>query len=1042
MSRRALLAGAVFGVGAGVGAGATAYYFRGDELFDQNDSVAAAEGEVPEDHVPFSVWEEIREALATSSDHLPGRASALVAEGDLESIFEFVRDEVVTVPTSANGTRDTETGTRWGVRGTLRCGMGTPRDKADLLADLYRRAGYNATVVSVEDDLSENDVRNHYTRTVERAFDPEIDEEMLSDWLERLGADGTEESEFTAIDDEGEESTAIAEAVRGALGDPTESRHGPDPFSWEWGMRNAGTPIVEVPVGGESRYANLFADVPFGEAGGEVSEIRDRDDPETVRVSLSAVTPRERDEPIELVSGEWPVTELLGRQLLVGTPSVVAPYEQPEATIGDVDTFTPALALQGLDLDSEAAAEASVFGDPFTLHGDRLSATEDGVISRNGEPFVYPEGNADPDQVASLSVVADPVDYPTVRLEVTAKDGDGGHVEGLPASAFSVTDEESTVVPTMTETSARAHVMYVRDDSGSMGRGVDAATDDEWYDELRSVITGHEAAIDLEYREVDSDMWTHLTDAVADGPDLIVYAHDGVETDEYVETMDEILAEAPPTVLLSAYDETSPVESETVVAQAELTGGVAVPMGETETVHDAVIEALDGLDLPTYRFDYHVPDDEVGERTVDVSLGPEESSTTYEPRSRNPIPRTLVGLYLTVESGGREVTRTLGGWDPDLDGEWNPYRDDPDTDLVSETTGAAQAHALDVHGALLGGVTLSFEGDGVPYAVALADFLGANGTFAHVDNAAVSGDREAMDAAVERSGVTIPYELLLVQSRLPEVTSEQGVTFFEHTRIALTQQKPVLGTDRLEQSVDVLPLTTATTTAEDPEERFFTTLSRTARIAAVEAATYDVSTASLLEGIDLIEIDEFDAEYDHRTSYSDLVARAGFTRRDHQLLPADGSAFAFWNVDAGTGTLTGVIDDGTGGGRRFKEIQERLDRLSQVMSAYNLLLMAAQGGGAISGVGAASLGIVAIYGQQLARVYAGVTLVLMTMDARHLDLALQQALAGMVCGLAWQITFGVFDVFGGATAFRAMIAQIFDNLLGVAGVSTPTSCGL
>lgn len=54
--------------------------------------------------------------------------------------------------------------------------------------------------------------------------------------------------------------------------------------------------------------------------------------------------------------------------------------------------------------------------------------------------------------------------------------------------------------------------------------------------------------------------------------------------------------------------------------------------------------------------------------------------------------------------------------------------------------------------------------------------------------------------------------------------------------------------------------------------------------------------------------------------------------------------------------------DGTGGGHRYQEIEERFDRLSQVMSAYNLLLMAAAGGGAISGLGATSLGIVALYG--------------------------------------------------------------------------------
>lgn len=74
--------------------------------------------------------------------------------------------------------------------------------------------------------------------------------------------------------------------------------------------------------------------------------------------------------------------------------------------------------------------------------------------------------------------------------------------------------------------------------------------------------------------------------------------------------------------------------------------------------------------------------------------------------------------------------------------------------------------------------------------------------------------------------------------------------------------------------------------------------------------------------------------------------------------------------------------------------------------------------------------------------YAGVTLTLMTMDASYIETHLRLAIAGMVCGLVWQITLGIFSVFSAAAKFRVGVFDLFDNMLGTAGVSTPTSCGI
>ena len=49
---------------------------------------------------PFAVWEELRNALRLSPDHLPARAERLVGAGDPATIFEFVRDEVAVIPGS------------------------------------------------------------------------------------------------------------------------------------------------------------------------------------------------------------------------------------------------------------------------------------------------------------------------------------------------------------------------------------------------------------------------------------------------------------------------------------------------------------------------------------------------------------------------------------------------------------------------------------------------------------------------------------------------------------------------------------------------------------------------------------------------------------------------------------------------------------------------------------------------------------------------------------------------------------------------------
>ncbi|HEX4837052.1 MAG TPA: hypothetical protein VFV03_00800, partial [Solirubrobacteraceae bacterium] len=87
----------------------------------------------------------LREALKASPDHLAQRAADAVAGRDASRIVELVRSSVAVVPPLVPGD-DASTSRRWGVRATLRGGLGTLRDRAEVLAALLTEAGFKAQV--------------------------------------------------------------------------------------------------------------------------------------------------------------------------------------------------------------------------------------------------------------------------------------------------------------------------------------------------------------------------------------------------------------------------------------------------------------------------------------------------------------------------------------------------------------------------------------------------------------------------------------------------------------------------------------------------------------------------------------------------------------------------------------------------------------------------------------------------------------------------------------------------------------------------------
>ncbi|WP_340098915.1 hypothetical protein [Salinibaculum salinum] len=998
ISRRTILA--ALGLG-GVGA-AGGFALLGGGSSEKTPSVSD-----PNEDDAFDAFEAVRDAMRASPDHLPARAAALVAEGDADAIFAFVRDELAVDPSHdeemeyANRTR------RWGPRGTLRGGTGTPLDIAETLANLFTDAGYEADVVDVRPRFTAEQVREMLFTPPTRAFDPDLSEDEAARYRDVVGGDATPR----ALDVGGEESSALAESILDAYPGAGAVDEQFD-FGWD---RFAKLPIVRVDIDGETTYANPFLpDATLADSGlGETPKIWEDTGGgayPSVRVALSAATANDRWNPRELVTGEWSAADLPGRQVRVDMLSGIDPFQNPDVRFSDVDTFIPALTVSDPHADAETVQDLSVQGGPVTRSGAALTVDDDGVVYRDGRPVVDPSAAVDPVVVDSVEATVDTARYPNVRLGVTAYDSTGDAVEGLPAAAFEVVDDEPAGISVAATTSA-PRVQLLVDRSGSMPSAYAGQAMEDLVGRLRDAITtGHEGAR-IEQTWTNSDIYTNLAEAAESGANLVVYATDGDVGDELTPGIAEALRAGPPAMMMNV----DRLDRSALREMADLSGGTYRMVDGHDDAVATVTEFVDATaaDLPSYLLDYTAPTDWAAgdERvaTVSVPEGGASTDTEYVVPESTVLPDEFASLQLTVRIGHREVTRTLAGWDPVRDAD-RPVSE-ADMDAVA--------------GALFGEHILSFEAAATAESVWLDDILTSKLSVRGLHEAADSGDAEAVRDALDAGFTVTPAELMLLQGPMPDAITDDSHTYQDTLRVVLHQQRPQFGTDQILQHTDALDLTKYRTVADDPERAFRLTAERTARVAVVEDALYDDSAVSILDGRVLVPFWEVAAAWEddeQRAADARVVeARSG---NEVALVADDDGPFAFWTVNVDTGTIAGVLDDGSGGGYSQARTEKLLDELSQVISMINLMALAATKGGALTGAGGFALGVVAAYGQELARLYGQVSLAIAIMNADHINRAVAMGAASLACNIAKDIVIGTLG--GDMTPW-------IENILGAAG---------
>lgn len=856
----------------------------------------------------WAVWEEARRAVRTSPDHLAARAALLVETGDHVALHAFVRDEIVTYPPYAHSFANAVTATRWGRRGVLRSGAGTPREKADLLAELLGEAGLAAEVVMAPATVTDGSALLRPVGV--RPFLPDVDEATIERWLGVLGHDGP--VDVAALDPDGVESLRLAESLLRLLPGAAVQQ------VFDGAVETL--PVVRAVVGG--RALVLDPTTPGTEPADEATRPVVAAPPSSplpvLEVALQVASTFDPGTRTTVAAGSWPLDRLIGRRVVARFLPSGDPVAALQVPAIQVTTFTPILAVDGPDVAVEDAGTDAVYGDLVTVSGSVLTEDSAGGLMVDGEPVgVVPTESP----VAKLAVEVNASAFPHVRLRVAAADAGGDPVLGVSGAAFSVT-EDGVAVPFLLRqaTPPPPRALLLLDgssslpsqfrDEGAVAFGTDLASRilaAHPHAEIRVAGINYgvasaspawatnaaEVRSELERLITDgSEYWSALADARGLGANVVVLLTDARSTDppDRVAMARPIVAVGPPVVAVGVGD----VDLAALAEIAEVTGGASIQGTAPDQVVAAVLGYLADRDTQPIHIEYQALPQGPSERTVEVRTSKAAASGSYTvpAPSQRVAPPALSGIYLVIGLGGREVTRTLAGV---------PAEEAPSTSEVTQ-------EVVDgVRAALFGVAMLSVEAAAPTHAAWLDDILTARLSLRPLVEAGPG--LEGVVAALEAGIRHVPAELVTLHASLP--VADGALTFETGPRIVLLARRPLFA-GGLVTRADVLPFTRFATADRDPRSAFRTTLVRTARLAVAEAAVYDESTVDLLAGRPLGLLAQAapaprDGPQASHARLLDLWAS------DHRLVPDDEGDFAFWSIDP-AGSLLGVLADGSGGG--------------------------------------------------------------------------------------------------------------------------------
>ena len=953
---------------------------------------------------PFKVWEEMIQAIMTSPDYLPGRMARLIAAGDLKAMYHFVKDEIVLIPPQENGLRGMGNQFKWGLDGMLRCGFATPREKAELLNHMFVEAGVPSKVMYERTSIDPQQVPSFFLRPMARDFAPQISEKQLRQWRDEMNVEKDAQIPGVYKDYAAESEGLFQKLLDNIEIDDRKIKS----FDFRWD--NYRTPTVAFKEDGLAKYAHLFdPKTDFGNLRTKGNKLVEAEpvqlNEDAVEVSISCRKSREEKEEMELISGSWIARDLIGKQVAIQFLHGLTKEEQVVTAINQLRVFTPAIGLQGMGESKEFLEARSFVGDPVTLEGEKIYLEPKEGKQAHVSRFI---AKAKPDlqkEIATISVSAFAINFPTVKLKVIAKDKNGAVLEGLGPQDFVIKEDGNPVSAILEYNQRTPRVLILSDNSGSMPKEYLGEGMNQFNDQLKAGILKKFPAAELAFWKTSSNLFSWLLNASKTEYDVIIFATDGDNGDEYNEAHLPLYQQGPPALILNVKNSEWKNHTDTFLKMAEVTGGEVFDAADQQSVLEKLASFIEKLEPASYLFSYGSSSRAVQHLgSIHVDSDRIRAKATYQfPDEELSEGSGMIGVYLDLKIGnGPKVRRVLAGWDPlyDYDSAYN------------------NKNIRAVKNLFLGGALLSIEGEGPTLAMALKDLLSAKLSHRNWGEAYMDGQiLEAKD--ILDKGVTLyPSELLPLMGPLQDAVTATTLTFPAGYRVALLKNTIGVDGDDTVFSFDYLPTSNYVSIADDKDIAFQTTVQKTAQLALREAEFYKESAHSLLDNSPL----KF-----HNSRNWDWMEANGISRssRDarfwgerifrgsnfYKLSHAGAESKAYWQIDKRSGEVYGILPDGSGGGKSpFKsDIDGAANVTGLLMAILNIINHVGSlfGVTAVGGAGMVSLGIVAKYGVTLVKLYAIVSEAILVMDTSGMNDKIKKELQTLACQVFKEVTYGV-----------------------------------
>lgn len=963
---------------------------------------------------PFSVWQEIIEALSYSSDNLPGLRKHVIATKDPQKITEFVLKSLCIVP---NHTRyfghKFSTQALYGTQIALRTGIASPREKAEILKDMLIEAGFEAKVVSENLPLTESEVKDILFNQKKIGFQPNIPKSKYKDWQQRLGLDAGSKN-VAYLSNITKEAEALAQTLLDQLS--AEQKQEEDTLKYEFSANQV--PAVVFTKDGVEQLIHVFdASIPFGEAHpknpskkyGRIGDFKNPD--EDIKVTLSYRTAFNTREKVPLLTGTWKASQLVGNQLKVGFLNNMSFEDSVLKTISDISSFTPVMALQDLNKEAAYLEEHSFMGEPINLAAEKLINPEFAIIQEDAQ-----KRSEKAKSIVQLDVKANPKTFPTVSLDITPRDKDGNIVEGLLAKDFSIQDNGKEVKGYLTQNKIAPKILFMFDTSLSMPSTYRGKGAEKFQKDLDEKIKAVYPNAVVNIKETGSNIYTSHLKAAHQEHDLILFATDGDNTDTFNPATAQIFNQGPKTLYIKMYNKYDP-EYTSVEKIAENTGAEVLDGKDQAKTVEEIVSYLGTLPFPAYKFNYSSFDIEAkhtAKVTIVETKKTGQGDFKFSPLLDEGLGNRIVGLYLDINiSYNRKYSRVLAGWDP----------------LISKKP--TKEMALEVHECMLGNTVMSFEREGAATSIRLEEYLKAMMSNQEWFEAQKEGDTKKAIEALGKGVHTYPQLLLSLMQPLEEAFTKNTITYPTGYRIGILKTKPGLYNQESISSFDYVRSSNYVTITKNNKNSFSETAKKTAQFALLEGSVFENSTLQNLKGKPLvvqtseaykqaIRDKNFGENYNYYRRY---ISRG----KALKFVDIQSKSQSYWTMHHKTGELYGVLPDQTGGGTR--SVKEQLLALKEVLNQYEILY-AQLGMAALASGSGVMVGIATVYSKTLVKLIAFATESVIIMDANlkdvngKMDLALQE----LACSIAKEIVYAVFGIFG-------QVASGLENLIGMMGGS-------